>query len=400
MRLNKRSTIFIVLALFGLGLYFLYSRYGYLIQSARNLPRPTTINDESPVPLFPSSNPELSFINLPENFAIDYFARDVPGARSLTISEDGVVYVGTRPEGAVYALVDEDEDGRADVRYTVDSGLNTPNGVAILDGDLYVAEISRIIRYRNIDETYKTNPSFDVVYDDLPSDTHHGWRYIAFGPDDKLYISIGAPCNICNAGDPYATIARINIDGSGFEIVARGIRNTVGFTWHPETDRLWFTDNGRDWFGDDIPPDELNVITGADQHFGYPYCHGSSLEDTDFIPQGGCDSYITPVAELGPHVAALGLSFYIGDQFPNEYSDNVFIAEHGSWNRTIPIGYRITTLDIDGDSATGYRVFADGWLSEDGSALGRPVDVVEMNDGSILVSDDKAGSVYRIYYTK
>ena len=363
-----------------------WKKYGYLWQSAKNWPRATQVTTE-PVELTPTaeSDQELEHIKLAEGATITYFAKDVPGARSLARGGGGVVYVGTRGEGVVYAVEDKDNDGRAERRVVVANGLNTPNGVAYQDGDLYVAEISRVIKFANIDQRYDKKPDFEVVFDDLPSETHHGWRYIGFGPDGKLYVAIGAPCNICDPGDPFASLTRISPEGGGLETVARGIRNSVGFDWDPNTGKLWFTDNGRDLMGDDLPPDELNRLDNVGEHFGYPYCHGQGVVDPQF-GQGGCDQYKPPVVELGPHVAALGMKFVNG---------KIYIPEHGSWNRSVPIGYRITTVDPQSGL---YQVFAEGWLEADGTATGRPVDILVMDDRSILVSDDKAGAVYRISF--
>lgn len=313
-------------------------------------------------------------------------------------SGEGTLFVGTREANKVYALRDGNDDGRADAVYTIASGLNTPNGVAVRDGDLYVAEIGRILRYDDVDRRLSDPPEPVVVTDAFPTDEHHGWKYIAFGPDDRLYVPVGAPCNICEPGDPYAAIHRMAPDGTNRTIVARGVRNTVGFDWHPETGRLWFTDNGRDWLGDNRPPDELNRLTEPGQHFGYPYVHGAALRDPEFGDGHDPAQYEAPVQELGPHVAALGMTFYTGDQFPEPYRGDVFIAEHGSWNRSTKIGYRVTRVQINEEGeAIDYEPFATGWL-RDGDNWGRPVDVLQTPDGALLVSDDQTGTIYRITY--
>lgn len=340
----------------------------------------------------------LDRVQLPPGFRIGLYARDVPGARSLALSPAGTVFVGSRGAGKVYALRDKDGDGRADEIITLLQGLDTPNGVAFKDGDLYVAQISRVLRYRGIEARLKNPPEPEVFYDGLPTDRHHGWKFIRFGPDGRLHVPVGAPCNICDPGDPYAAILRLAPDGKSREIVARGVRNTVGFDWHPRTKELWFTDNGRDWMGDDRPPDELNRAPRPGMHFGFPYCHGQSLKDPDFGSGRDCSRYAPPARELGPHVAALGMRFYTGKMFPGRYRNQIFIAEHGSWNRSAPIGYRVTLVRLDeGGRAVEYAPFAHGWL-QGGSAWGRPVDVQELPDGSLLVSDDRAGAVYRITY--
>lgn len=333
----------------------------------------------------------LESIQLPPGFSIEVFTDKVPGARSLALSPGGTLFIGTQAAGKVYAV----RDGKV---YVIASGLFLPNGVAFRDGDLYVAEVNRVLRYRNIEDRLFSPPPAETVFDELPSDPHHGWKFIRFGPDGRLYIPIGAPCNVCDAGDPYASITRIGGDGTSFEIYARGVRNTVGFDWQPGTGVLWFTDNGRDYLGDDRPPDELNRASQKGLHFGFPYRHGREIADPEF---GGTKGKFTPpVVELGPHVAALGMRFYTGKMFPPEYRDQIFIAEHGSWNRSQPIGYRVTLVKLDrGGQPVSYEPFAQGWL-KDGQAWGRPVDVEVMGDGSLLVSDDKAGAVYRISYRK
>ncbi|MEK7254703.1 MAG: PQQ-dependent sugar dehydrogenase, partial [Bacteroidota bacterium] len=278
--------------------------------------------------------------------------------------------------------------------------LRQPNGVAFKDGDLYVAEISRILKFEDIENKLATPPQPVVVYDKYPTDGHHGWKYIAFGKDGKLYVPVGAPCNICESkNEIYATITRLNPDGTGFEIVQRGIRNTVGFAWHPITGDLWFTENGRDWFGDDKPADELNHARNDEMHFGYPYCHQGDLADDRFGKKHSCSEFTTPAQNLDPHVAALGMEFYTGKKFPEIYRNQVFIAEHGSWNRSKKIGYRVTLVTLDGERATSYEPFATGWLDEAADqAWGRPVDLEHLPDGSLLVSDDFAGAIYRIDY--
>lgn len=350
----------------------------------------------------------LGFLQTPAGFTIEEFSDQVPGARQLAVSPSGVIYVGTRKtgeNGKVYAVVDRNNDFKADTVYTIISGLRMPNGVAFKDGDLYVAEVSKIWKFENIENDLQNPPKPILVTDDYPTETSHGWKYIAFGPDEKLYVPVGAPCNVCDkeAENPlYATLTRINADGSDREIVARGIRNTVGFTWHPKTQNLWFTDNGRDWLGDDTPPGELNEITEEEQHFGFPFLHASSVWDPEFGEAGkGRDSeFKKPVQELGPHVAPLGLLFYTGEMFPSQYKNQAFIAEHGSWNRTKKIGYRIMQVSFDDDgNATTYKPFVTGFLQSEEDIRGRPVSIVQLPDGSLLISDDYAGKIYRVTYS-
>ena len=277
---------------------------------------------------------------------------------------------------------------------------NTPNGVAFKEGSLYVAEINGVLRYDRIEERISNPPRPVVVNDSFPRDKHHGWKFIRFGPDGLLYVPVGAPCNICDSRDErYATIMRMRADGSGLEIFARGVRNTVGFDWDPRTQELWFTDNGRDWMGDDTPPDELDQAPRKGMHFGFPFCHAGQISDPEFGEKQPCSEFTPPAMKLDPHVAALGMRFYTGSMFPEQYRNQIFIAEHGSWNRTIPVGYRITLVRVVKNRAVSYEAFAQGWL--DGLvAHGRPVDLLVMPDGALLVSDDRAGVIYRISYGK
>ncbi len=341
-------------------------------------------------------------VNLPDGFAIDIWAEDVENARSMCMSPEGTLYVGTRSKGNVYALKDTDGDGRADKRWTLLTEGKMPNGVAVKDGDLYIAEVNRILKFEDI-ETKLDNPGEPiVVYDQYPTETHHGWKYIAFGPDGKLYVPVGAPCNMCDREEKiFASITRINPDGTGMEIVQRGIRNTVGFDWHPETGELWFTDNNRDWLGDDLPHCELNRAKEDNLHFGYPYCHQGDLLDPEFGKGKDCEDYVPPVQKVGPHTAPLGMEFYGGSQFPVEYKNQILVARHGSWNRKKKIGYDVSLVKIDENgNAVSHTPFADGWLDhETDDVWGRPVDLELLPDGTILLSDDYANVIYRIYYT-
>ena len=344
-----------------------------------------------------AGEPRLDLIELPDGFTIGTFAADVPGARSLTVGTQGTVFVGSRGAGRVYALPDADGDGRADRVQVLARGLNSPNGVAFRDGALYVAEIHRILRFEGIEGRLADPPEAEVVTTDLPQEGHHGWRYIAFGPDGGLYVAVGAPCNVCDRRG-YAQIRRLDLATGEWQVYARGVRNSVGFDWHPQSEVLWFTDNGRDWLGDNRPPDELNRAPEPGLHFGFPYCHGAAVADPDFGRPGACARYTPPVQELGPHVAALGMAFYDAARFPERYRGDLFIAEHGSWNRSEKIGYRISRVPVVDGEAQGYETFASGWLAG-GRVWGRPVDVQVAPDGALLVSDDHAGAVYRITYT-
>jgi glucose/arabinose dehydrogenase len=336
-------------------------------------------------------------IKLPPGFSISVLSDNVPSARAMVLSPKGVLYAGSL-DGHVYAL--ELSDGHVVAKHVIASGIEQPAGVAFRDGALYVSAISRILRFDAIDEHLSAPPKPVVVTDKLPTDRQHGWKFIAFGPDGKLYVPTGAPCNICEPDrDKYALIARMNPDGSQYEVFARGIRNTVGFDWNPQTKQLWFTDNGRDMLGDDIPDDELNHAPKAGMDFGYPYCHAGDIADPQYGAGHPCSNYTPPVAKLGAHVAALGMRFYTGAMFPADYKNNIFIAEHGSWNRSTKVGYRVVRVVVGPDgSAPRMEPFAQGWLGKNDEVWGRPADVLPMPDGSLLVSDDYAGAIYRIVY--
>ena len=341
---------------------------------------------------------KLDQIELPDGFQVEVFADRLPEARSLALSPKGTLFVGTRGPGAVYALRDTTGNHQADVMHEIANGRTMPNGVTWHDGALYVAEVSRILRFDSIETRLDNPPAPVVVADDLPDEEHHGWKFIDVGPDGKLYVPVGAPCNICDPEPPFASILRMNLDGTGRETVARGVRNTVGFAWHPETQALWFTDNGRDWMGDDVPPCELNRVTETGQHFGYPYVHGADILDPEFGSGKDPSNYRAPVQELGPHVAPLGMEFVSNPAFPASYQGDVLIAEHGSWNRSTKIGYRIMRVRLNAEhEAVAYEPFATGWLQGD-TNWGRPVDLEWMPDGSLLVSDDQGGAIYRIRY--
>ena len=348
---------------------------------------------------------QLDKLKLPEGFTIDVWAAEVPNARSMALSETGIVFVGNRQENNVYALVDENADGKADSKYILANDLRMPNGVAIKDGDLYVAEVSRILRFKDI-ENNLTNPTYEVIYDGYPDEAHHGWKFIAFGPDGLLYVPVGAPCNICISEDPiFASITRLDVSKPGAkpEIYAHGVRNSVGITWHPETKDLWFTDNGRDMLGDDMPDCELNKATRLAQHFGYPYWHAGTINDPEVGSEGKEAAFYTaPEAKLGAHTAPLGLRFYTGDQFPAFYKNQLFIAKHGSWNRSKKSGYEVVLARLDSlGKVSSQEIMVSGWLDQaTQEAWGRPVDVQQLADGSLLISDDVANCIYRLSYPK
>ena len=342
---------------------------------------------------------KLALIELPPGFSIELYAVGVPNARAMTVGSNGTLFVGSRSKGNVYGIVDTDHDQKADRVFIIAQNLRAPAGVAIWQQSLYVSAVNKILRFDDIEKKLHEPPTAIVVTDRLPYENHHGWKFIDFGPDGALYVPVGAPCNVCLRSDPYAAILKMNRDGTNMEIVARGVRNSVGFAWHPETKELWFTDNGRDNLGDNSPPGELNRAHRPGLHFGFPFCHGASISDPKFGHERSCTDFQAPEQLLGPHVAPLGLTFYQGGMFPQEYKNSIFIAEHGSWNRSKKLGYRITLVQLDHlGKPESYVVFAEGWLQGE-RAWGRPADVLVLNDGSLLVSDDKAGAIYRILYT-
>ncbi|HLF95822.1 MAG TPA: PQQ-dependent sugar dehydrogenase [Methylococcaceae bacterium] len=345
----------------------------------------------------PDNDPRLAGLRLPAGFRIAIYADGVAEARSLALGDDGTVYVGSLDQGKVYAVQpDRTGDGKSDGVNVIAAGLDTPNGVAFLKGDLYVAETPRILRFKDIARQPQQKPQ--TVYDRLPTESHHGSRYLRAGPDGKLYVSVGAPCNICDPGDPYAALARLDADGSHFEIIARGIRNTVGFDWQPGSGELWFTDNGRDWLGDDRPPEELNRLPRPGLHFGYPYCHAGDILDPQFGKDRSCSDFTPPAWKFLAHVAPLGMRFYDGTQFPAEYREQLFVAQHGSWNRSRKQGYQVRLVRFANGKPVADQPFIEGWLDEKEKVHGRPVDVLPMPDGALLVSDDLNGVLYRVRY--
>lgn len=340
----------------------------------------------------------LEQIRLPPGFRIEVLVDGVRNARAMTFSPAGTLFVGTREDGKIFAVTSPLQ-GQPKV-HEIASGLTMPAGVAFRDGALYASAVSRIVRFDDIEARLGNPPKPAVVTDRFPAETHHGWKFIAFGPDGYLYVPVGAPCNVCEPDESrYANIMKMKPDGSDLQVVARGVRNSVGFDWQPGTRVLWFTDNGRDRLGDDKPDDELNRAVRAGEHFGYPYCHAGDIADPDFGRKRPCSEFVPPVAKLGAHVAALGMRFYTGSQFPAEYrKNNIFIAEHGSWDRSQPSGYRVMRVVVDdAGKLVKQDVFAEGWL-RGGKAWGRPVDVQVAPDGSLLVSDDQLGVFYRIRY--
>ncbi|HEX2931307.1 MAG TPA: PQQ-dependent sugar dehydrogenase [Candidatus Binatia bacterium] len=350
-----------------------------------------------PSPPFPTPSEKLqvSGLKVPKGFKVDVYASGIANARSLRLGDKGTVFVSNRQVDKVYAVVERDGKREAKV---IASGLDRPNGLAFHNGTLYIGEGTKISKLERIEEQLDNPPKPVVIYDDLPNHQSHGWKFIAIGPDNKLYINVGAPCNICIPPETNAQIRRINLDGSGAEVFARGVRNSVGFDWHPTTKEFYFTDNGRDWLSEDLPEDELNRVTKAGQHFGFPYCHQGNFTDREVGWGRSCDEFVKPVALLGPHSAALGMRFYTGKMFPETYRNAIFIARHGSWNRTKKIGGDVMVAKLNKDGTIkSVEPFMTGFL-QNNEYWGRPVDVHVMKDGSLLVSDDYAGAVYRVTY--
>lgn len=347
----------------------------------------------------------LDRLSLPEGFSISIYADGLDDARSLEVADDGTVFVGTRGDmgeqavGKVYAILpDEDGDGRGDEVITIAEGLNFPNGVALHEGDLYVAELGRVLRYNDVMEHLRDLPEPEVIRDDFDDEFLHGWKHIDFGPDGKLYVPVGAPCNICEVEGKSGTIVRMDADGSNLETVARGVRNSVGFDWHPETEEMYFTDNGRDLWGNERPPEELNRVTEPGRHYGFPHRYGKDLVDEDFPSDLAADEFVPAAVEFPAHSAGLGIEFYTGEMFPDEYRNELFLASHGSWNRNPPRGYAIRRVHFEDDQPTGdFEDFVSGWLIDE-RYWGRPVDIEIAPDGALLVSDDHNDLVYRISY--
>ena len=347
----------------------------------------------------------LDTLRVPAGFHVELLTDAVPNARQMALGRgaDGksVLYVGSRSEGKVYAV--ELQGDKAGTVHTIASGLTMPSGIAWRDGSLYVAAVSKVLRFDAIDGHLAQPPAPVIVTDRLPTESHHGWKFIAFGPDGKLYVPVGAPCNICEPDERHGVIQRMNADGSGLETVARGVRNSVGFDWSPADKTLWFTDNGRDMLGDDLPSDELNRVTRSGENFGFPYCHQGDSPDPEFGARHACSEFTAPAAKLGAHVASIGMRFYTGTQFPPAYRGNIFVAEHGSWNRSKKSGYVVARVRVDAQGRAGKpEPFVEGWLQTDASGResvwGRPADVLVMPDGALLVSDDLAGAIYRVSY--
>ena len=351
---------------------------------------------QPPAPLKAAEIP-VDKLKAPAGFKVELWAAELNNARAMTWGDKGTLFVSSRVAGNVYAVVDK--GGTREVK-TIAKGLNLPNGVAFKNGTLYIAEVSKISKLEGIEDKLDSPPPMVTVFDTLPKDLPHGWKYLAFGPDGKLYFNIGAPCNICLPPDTHANLSRVNPDGSGFEYVAHGVRNSVGFDWHPVSHELYFTTHGRDWLGENEPSDRFDRVTKKGQHFGFPFCHQGDILDPEFGKGKSCSEYVKPLLKTGPHVAGNGVMFYTGSMFPAEYKNRVLLAQRGSWNRNEKTGYKVMMATVDKNGAvTKYEPFVQGWLQ--GQELwGRPVYTTQMKDGSVLIADDYAGAIFRVSYSK
>jgi glucose/arabinose dehydrogenase len=368
-----------------------------LIGRPENNPAAAKLAPVAPPPLATAADKlPLDKLKAPKGFNLELYASGMANARELALSAKGTVFVGSRLQDKVYAIT-TDKDGKHKVHVLV-SGLYRPNGVAYKDGTLYIAELSQISKIENVDDKLDASPKPTVIYSDLPKDEAHGWKFLAIGPDNKLYFTVGQPGNNVLHDKDHGQIRRINLDGSGAEVVAYGVRMSVGFDWNPKTKEFYFTDNGRDWLSEDLPNDKLNRVTKVGQDFGEPYCHQGNIPDNDFGWGRSCSEFVPPVTLLGPHAAALGMRFYTGTMFPAEYRDQIFIARHGSWNRTVKFGGDIAVAKLNKDgSVKSVQPFITGFL-QNNNYVGRPVDVMNMPDGSLLISDDFNGAIYRLTY--
>ena len=346
-----------------------------------------------------ASSDSIDHLKVPKGFSITLFATNLDDARQMALGDQGTVFVGSRGAGTVYALQDKNNDGKADSVFKIDSGLNMPSGLAYYKGDLYVAAVDKIFQYKDIESQLTRPPKPTIVFDNLPSKRHHGWKYIDFSPAGELHVPVGAPCNVCDEKDErFSTILKVRPGSSRYDIVAHGVRNSVGFDWHPQTGELWFSDNGRDMMGDDIPPCEINRVTEPGMHYGFPYIHGGSIIDPEHFNDHDFTEYRPPALSLGAHVAPLGIHFYESNRFPPSYQQQLFVAEHGSWNRSKKAGYRVMVAKLNHNQIVGYEPFVMGFLDGE-QTLGRPVAFLELEDGSLLISDDYANQIYRVDYS-
>jgi glucose/arabinose dehydrogenase len=337
----------------------------------------------------------LDQLKVPKGFNLELYASGMPNARSLALGSKGTVFVGSRLQDKVYAITNK--NGKHEAKVLV-SGLYRPNGVAFKDGTLYIAELSQISKIDNVEDKLDSSPKPVVIYNDLPKDEAHGWKFLAIGPDNKLYVEVGQPGNNVLHDKDHGQLRRLNLDGSGAEVIAFGVRHSVGFDWNPTTKELYFSDNGRDWMSEDVPEDKLNRLTKVGQDFGAPYCYQGNIPDPEFGWGHSCSEFVPPILLTGPHSAGLGLRFYTGSMFPAKYKNAIFLARHGSWNRTKKFGGDILVVYLNKDGTVkSSEVFLTGFL-QNNNYIGRPVDVMNMPDGSMLISDDWNGAVYRLTY--
>lgn len=364
-------------------------------QPAELASSPLSPHAQPPAPKAPGEIP-VDKLKVPGGFKVSLWASGLPNARVMTWGDKGTLFVSSRVAGNVYAVVDK--GGSREVK-TIAKGLNLPNGIAFKNGALYIAEIHRITKMDGVEDKLDAPPAMTPVYETLPKDAPHGWKYLAFGPDGKLYFNIGAPCNICMPPDTHANISRVNPDGTGFEYFALGVRNSVGFDWHPVTKELYFATHARDWLGEDMPSDRLDHAPKKGLHFGFPYCHDGDVADPQFGKDRPCAEFPRPLLKTGPHVAGNGVQFYTGSMFPPEYQNRMFLPQRGSWNRTQKSGFKVMMVTLRPGDAPKYETFAEGWLDGD-KFWGRPVYTQQMKDGSLLISDDYVGAIFRVTYQR
>ncbi|MCZ6890074.1 MAG: PQQ-dependent sugar dehydrogenase [Gammaproteobacteria bacterium] len=341
-----------------------------------------------------TSHADVSRLTVPPGFEISVVTNAVPDARQMAETESGLVFVGTRRAKKIYAV--DPRKTPAEVT-TIASGLTLPSGIALVGNDLYVGALNVILRYPDAESRFRLGLTPEIVTESLPKNRWHGWRHLSTGPDGYLYVAVGAPCNVCKRSDPrFGSILRMDPATGDATVYARGIRNTVGMDWHPDTHELWFSDNGADNLGDDVPPDEINHVEAAASHFGFPYVHAGTILDSKFGKDASADEFVPPIVKIQAHSAALGIAFYSGEQFPESYRGALFIAEHGSWNRSSKVGYRVSVVKFI-DQMPVYEPFVTGWLVGKKN-WGRPADVIAARDGSLLISEDQDGVIYRVRY--
>ncbi|HSE00771.1 MAG TPA: PQQ-dependent sugar dehydrogenase [Burkholderiales bacterium] len=369
---------------------------GYKPERMKN---PNVFPHAARMTITPPAEIPLDRIKLPKGFQVEIWAHGMPGVRMMTRGSKGTIWAGTRVIGRVYEI--KDKGGMRTHRILAEK-LVQPNGVAFQGGNLYVMAINRVFRYDGIEDNPNVKPVELTAQFKLPPEVHHNWKFIAFGPDSKLYVQVGSPCNICEPSPEHGQIRRYIADGSGMEVVARGVRNSVGFDFHPQTGQLWFTDNGRDWMGDNGPQDELNRVSKIGQFFGFPYCHAQGVADLDFPKKDACKGVTLPVALMGPHAGALGMRFYTGSMFPKEYVNSIFVARRGSWNRDKLFAFDVANVRATADGKNAkVTPFMTGFMDPKANQFwGRPVDVLQLPDGSLLVSDEQNGAIYRVSYKK